>query len=100
MTNSQSKKEYSRRIHKVQDYIEANVCDALSLDELAAIAGFSKYHFHRIFKGIVNESLLQYVNRVKLEKAVNFLIHRPDMTVTDIAYQFGCYRYCSFFSGF
>ncbi|MBP1995408.1 AraC family transcriptional regulator [Paenibacillus eucommiae] len=89
MTNSQSKKEYVRRIHKVQDYIEANVCDSLSLDELAAIAGFSKYHFHRIFKGIVNESLLQYVNRVKLEKALNLLIHRPDMTVTDIAYQFG-----------
>lgn len=89
MTNSQSKKEYLRRIHKVQDYIEAHVCDSLSLEELAAIAGFSKYHFHRIFKGIVNESLLQYVNRLKLEKALNFLIHRPDLTVTDIAYQFG-----------
>jgi len=89
MTNSQSKKEYLRRIHKVQDYIEANVCESLSLDELAAIAGFSKYHFHKIFKGIVKESLLQYVNRVKLEKALNFLIHRPDMTVTAIAYQFG-----------
>lgn len=89
MTISQSKKEYLRRIHKVQDYIEANVCDSLSLDELASIAGFSKYHFHKIFKGIVNESLLQYVNRVKLEKALNFLIHRPDRTVTAIAYQFG-----------
>jgi len=89
MTNSRSKKEYLQRIYKVQDYIEANVCDSLSLEELAAIAGFSKYHFHRIFKGIVNESLLQYVNRVKLEKAANFLIYRPHMTVTDIAYQFG-----------
>ncbi|BBI33385.1 AraC family transcriptional regulator [Cohnella abietis] len=89
MTNSQSKMEYLRRIHKVQDYIEANVYDSLSLDELATIAGFSKYHFHRIFKGVVNESLLQYVNRVKLEKALNFLIYRSDMTVTDIAYQFG-----------
>ncbi|CAH1200686.1 DNA gyrase inhibitor [Paenibacillus plantiphilus] len=89
MTNSQSMREYLRRIHKVQDYIEAHVCESLSLDELAAIAGFSKYHFHRIFKGIVHESLLQYVNRVKLEKALNFLIHRPDMTITDIAYQFG-----------
>lgn len=89
MSNSQSKKEYLRRIHKVQDYIEANVCGSLSLDELAAIAGFSKYHFHRIFKGIVHESILQYSNRVKLERAANFLIHRTDLTVTDIAYQFG-----------
>lgn len=37
MTISQSKKEYLRRIHKVQDYIEANVCDSLSLDEYMAM---------------------------------------------------------------
>jgi AraC family transcriptional regulator len=89
MTNSQSRTEYLRRILKVQDYIEANLCNSLSLGELAAIAGFSKFHFHKIFKGMVKESLLQYVSRQKLEKAKNFLIHRPDMTVTDIAYQFG-----------
>ncbi|MBH5316481.1 AraC family transcriptional regulator [Paenibacillus sp. GSMTC-2017] len=89
MAYSQSNKEYLRRIHKVQDFIEANVCNSLTLEELAAVAGFSKYHFHRIFKGIVNESLLQFVNRVKLEKSVNLLIHRPEMTVTDIAYRFG-----------
>ncbi len=89
MANSQSRKEYLRRILKVQDYIEANLCNSLSLEELAGIAGFSKFHFHKIFKGIVKESLLQYVNRQKLENAKIFLIHRPEMTVTDIAYHFG-----------
>lgn len=89
MTNSQSKKEYLRRIYKVQDYIETHLYDSLTLEELAAVAGFSKFHFHRIFKGIVQEPLAQYVNRLKLERAVSLLIHRPDMTVTDIAYHFG-----------
>lgn len=89
MTNSQSKKEYLRRIYKVQDYIETHLYDSLTLEELAAVAGFSKFHFHRIFKGIVQEPLSQYVNRLKLERAVFLLIHRPDMTVTDIAYHFG-----------
>lgn len=89
MTNSQSEKEYLRRIYKVQDYIETHLYDSHTLEELADVAGFSKFHFHRIFKGIVQESLLQYVNRLKLERAVFLLIHRPDMTVTDIAYHFG-----------
>ena len=89
MTNSQSKKEYLRRIYKVQDYIETHLYDSLTLEELAAVAGFSKFHFHRIFKAIVQEPLSQYVNRLKLERVVFLLIHRPDMTVTDIAYHFG-----------
>lgn len=89
MTNSQSKKEYLRRIHKVQDYIETHLYDLLSLEELANVAGFSKFHFHRIFKAVVEESLSHYVNRLKLESAMHLLIHRSDMTITDIAYHFG-----------
>ncbi len=85
----QSRMEYLRRIHKVQDYIESNLGSTLLLDELADVAGFSKFHFHRIFKGITNESLSQHVNRIKLERAAFFLIHRPEITITDIAYHFG-----------
>ncbi|PJI08082.1 MULTISPECIES: AraC family transcriptional regulator [Clostridium] len=89
MINAESKKEYLRRIYKVQDYLEAHLHDSISLEELSNVAGFSKFHFHRIFKAIVNESLSQYVNRLKLEKSTQMLIHRKDMTVTDIAYHFG-----------
>lgn len=89
MENKQSRNEYVRRIHKVQDYIESNIDSSLSIEELADIAGFSKYHFHRIFKGIVDEPLSRYVNRLKLERATHLLTYRADMTITDIAYHFG-----------
>ena len=89
MENKQSRYEYVRRIHKVQDYIESNIDSSLSIEELADVAGFSKYHFHRIFKGIVDEPLSRYVNRLKLERATNLLTYRSDMTITDIAYHFG-----------
>jgi AraC-like DNA-binding protein len=45
MSNKQSRDEYLRRIHKVQDYIEENLNNTLILSELTDIAGFSKYHF-------------------------------------------------------
>ncbi|PEV38867.1 AraC family transcriptional regulator [Bacillus thuringiensis] len=89
MESKQSRNEYLRRIYKVQDYIESNIDSSLSIEKLADIAGFSKFHFHRIFKGIVDEPLSRYVNRLKLERATNLLIYRLDMTITDIAYHFG-----------
>jgi AraC family transcriptional regulator len=89
MPDDACKNEYWRRIHRVEDYVEANLTRSFTLEELAAVAGFSKFHFHRIFKGIANESLWQYVNRIKLERAAAVLAHRAELTVTDIAYHFG-----------
>ncbi|MGE6963802.1 AraC family transcriptional regulator [Bacillus thuringiensis] len=89
MENKQSRNEYVRRIHTVQDYIESNINSSLSIEELAEVVGFSKFHFHRIFKGIIDEPLSRYVNRLKLERATNLLTYRLDMTITDIAYHFG-----------
>ena len=88
MESKQSRNEYLQRIYKVQDYIESNMNDSLSIEELADVAGFSKFHFHRILR-IVNESLSRYVNRLKLERATHLLTYRTDMTITDIAYHFG-----------
>lgn len=84
-----SKNEYIRRINKVQDYIEKNISKTFTLEELADIAGFSKYHFHRIFKAMTHESLVQYVNRTKLEKSTQLLGQRDDMSITDIAFYLG-----------
>ena len=89
MESSQSRNEYLRRIYKVQDYIESHINDSLSIEDLANVAGFSKFHFHRIFKGMMDEPLSRYVNRLKLERATHLLTYRTDMTITDIAYHFG-----------
>lgn len=89
MESSQSRNEYLRRIYKVQDYIESHINDSLSIEDLANVAGFSKFHFHRIFKVMMDEPLSRYVNRLKLERATHLLTYRTDMTITDIAYYFG-----------
>ena len=81
--------EYVTRIHKVQDYIEEHAGKSLTTEELASVAGFSKYHFNRIFKSILQESLVQYVNRIRLEQAFFYVAYRTDKNITDIAYEFG-----------
>lgn len=77
------------RIHKVQDYIEENYGENLSTEELAVVAGFSKYHFNRIFKSVMQEPLSHYVNRIRMEHAVFMLAHLENKNITDIAYELG-----------
>jgi AraC family transcriptional regulator len=89
MPDQKCQEEYIRRIHKVQDYINQHLGQALSIEELANTAGFSKYHFSRIFQGILQEPLAHYVNRIRMENALFLLAHRADKNMTDIAYELG-----------
>lgn len=89
MSEQRCKEEYIRRIHKVQNYIESHIGQSLSIEELSTVAGFSKYHFSRIFHGMLRESLAQYVNRIRLEKTLFLLAHRGDKNMTEIAYELG-----------
>jgi len=89
MSDQKCQEEYIRRIHKVQDYIEHHLGQSLSIEELSGAAGFSKYHFSRIFQGILHEPLAHYVNRIRMENALFLLAHRADKNMTDIAYELG-----------
>lgn len=89
MSAQKCQEEYIRRIHKVQDYIEHHVGKSLSIEELSNAAGFSKYHFSRIFQGMLHESPAHYVNRIRMENALFMLAHRLDKNMTDIAYELG-----------
>lgn len=84
-----SRKEYVSRINKVIDYINDNIGEELSLIVLSAVASFSPYHFHRIFKGIIGENLYDFIQRIRVEKSANLLLYQPDMSVTEIALHCG-----------
>jgi len=76
--------EYVKRILKVLIYIEEHIDEEMTLEQLAKIACYSPYHFHRIFQAIVGETAHKYVKRLNLEKAANKL-RFTSQPVTDIA---------------
>lgn len=78
-------KEYKARIDRVIQYIEDNLDKKISLIEVAKVSYFSEYHFHRIFKGIVGETVNDYIVRRRLERAINLLIFKPAMSITQVA---------------
>lgn len=89
MSDQKCQEEYIRKIHKVQDYIEHHLGQSLSIEELSNAAGFSKYHFSRIFQSVLHESLAHYVKRIRMENALFLLAHRTDKNITDISYELG-----------
>ncbi|WP_367358491.1 helix-turn-helix domain-containing protein [Mesotoga sp.] len=67
--------------------------ESLTLDELSDVAGFSKYHFHRIFHASAGNTLFQFIWRTRLGKAVTLFTNDPNSTVAQVADQ------CGFASG-
>ena len=77
--------DYVARVNRAIDYITANLDQPLRLEEVARAGCFSPYHFHRIFRAMIGETLASFVKRVRLERAVYLLSHRNAPRLTDIA---------------
>lgn len=56
-------------IKQAQDYIDKNVHDKITVDELANHVSKGRRSFERRFKNATNNSVLEYINRVKIEYA-------------------------------
>ncbi len=81
--------EYVARINRVLDHIDAHLGDPLTLDELAGVAAFSPFYFHRIFAALVGETPAQYVRRLRVERAAQQLVAAPGKAVTEVALDCG-----------
>jgi AraC family transcriptional regulator len=79
---------YETRVLPVLIHIEDHLDEPMPLAELAALAGFSPHHFHRIFQHIMGESPKEYLRRLRLERAVARLKVSPD-NVLQIALEAG-----------
>jgi AraC family transcriptional regulator len=82
-------REYTARINKVIDYIEKTIDRPFTLEELAGVASFSKFHFNRIFLAMTGESPFRYIQRIRIQRAAMQLIITPHRTVGDIALNCG-----------
>lgn len=79
------RREYLGRIERVVDYVYAYSGEGFSIDDLADVAAFSRFHFHRVFSSVMGESVSDFVKRIRLQRAASLLVDRPADPVTDIA---------------
>lgn len=81
-------KEYLDKFLNICTYISDHCTEDLSLDDAAALAGFSKYHFTRLFKAYAGTSFYRYLNIKRIEHAESLLID-PEISITQVALQSG-----------
>jgi AraC family transcriptional regulator len=75
----------AHRMNRVFDYIERHLSDDLSLERLSAVAAFSRFHFHRLFRAWTGETLKDFVRRRRLEAAGMHLRFEPHDSITQVA---------------
>ncbi len=85
MTSSQIAKENIARINKAIQYIEEHLEKKLLLEEIAKKAHFSPYHFHRLFSLVLGETPNEFITRKRIEKAASFLIHKKEVSITEVS---------------
>ncbi len=61
--------DYKERILRVLTHIQEHLDEALDLEELARVACFSSFHFHRVFAAMTGETIADHVRRLRLERA-------------------------------
>ena len=81
--------DYVERVNCAIDYILQHLDQRIVLDDVARVALFSPFHFHRIFRSVAGETLRQFVRRVRLERALHLMAHDSTLSLTDIALRTG-----------
>ena len=75
-------------IKTAQEFIEKNIQEKISIEELAGFVAVGRRSFERRFKAATNHSVLEYINRVKIEFAKrSFEISRKN--ITEVMYDVG-----------
>ncbi|MEM7231282.1 MAG: AraC family transcriptional regulator [Planctomycetota bacterium] len=85
MSSPEASTDYVESVNRAIDHIVRHLDRPLRLDELADVALFSPYHFHRVFQSLIGETVGQFVKRVRLERALYLMTHNPDQNLTDVA---------------
>lgn len=63
------KNHTDKAINRAQEFIDKNIQEKITIDQLAEMVNLGRRSFERRFKMATNNSVLEYINRVKIEFA-------------------------------
>ncbi len=95
-------REYIEKFNVIFEYINNNYAEDISLDTIADVAGFSKFHFSRLFKQFTDMSFYDYLNQRRVKEAEKLLLD-PNLSITEVAMRSGFSSIATFnrvFKGF
>ncbi len=82
-----------QHLQTVLHYIENHLGETISVNELAELVHFHPNYFIRHFHELVGMSPIQYINHLKIEKAMQLLLADMQLSVSDVASAVGMELY-------
>lgn len=95
---AQTQRELCRSVLKGKEFIDSSFIEALTIEQIARIAGISEYHFFRLFKQMNGSTPYQYILSCRLKNAS--LLLKADYSVFDAAIASGFSDIFSFSKAF
>ena len=89
----------SDKIKNVLDYIELHYSETITVSQLAKLCYFSDYHFMRFFKKHMNMTCVEYINNLRLEKAVE-LFEKGNSSIMEVSLSVGFHNLSYFHRAF
>ena len=86
-------------LRRARDHADRHYAEPLDLAGLAAVAGISRFHFHRLFTATYGISPAAYVSQRRVERAQD-LLRATNLTVTEVCHAVGFSSLGSFSSRF
>ena len=80
------------------NYIEQNLKTIITVEELAEIAGYSVWHYHRIFSQFTGLSVAAFIGKRRLDRALSEII--GGRRAIDAALEYGFDTYAGFYKAF
>ena len=76
------------KLRRVKDFIEDHLEEDLSLNEIAAVAELSPFHFSRAFRRSTGKTPQQYLMQRRMERAKELLAF-PDLPIVEVSLRAG-----------
>jgi AraC family transcriptional regulator len=81
--------DYMTRLERALHFLDTHTGAELDMDRLADLVCFSRFHFQRVFAGVVGEAPGAYLRRIRLDNARRMIMERPARSLTEIAFECG-----------
>lgn len=80
-----AKERNEQLVKKIVNYLNANLAEEISLQEIAESFGISESYLSKIFKKHMRESPINYLLRIRIERAKQYIKDCPQMMMKDVA---------------
>jgi AraC family transcriptional regulator len=89
----------AERMEAVRNFVRDHADEPLDRARLAAVAGFSVPHFHRLWRAHTGENVAAYVRRARLKRAA-LKLRMGAVDITEVALRAGYDTHASFTRAF